>query len=79
MLMGRLAVHLDYRGRGLGGSLIMDAAVRTDRLGVGAFALVVDAKDDNARAFYEAHEFILLAGETKRLFLPIATALAALK
>jgi len=31
------------------------------------------------RAFYEAHESILLAGETRRLFLPIATALAALQ
>jgi len=49
VLMGRLAVHLDYRGRGLGGALVMNATVRTDKLGIGAFALVVDAKDDNAR------------------------------
>jgi predicted N-acetyltransferase YhbS len=49
LLIGRLAVHVDDRGHGLGDSLIMDAAVRTDKLGVGAFALVVAPKDDNAR------------------------------
>jgi GNAT superfamily N-acetyltransferase len=75
MPMGRLAVHLDYRG--CGRSLIMAAALRTDRLGVGAFALLVDAKDHNACAFYEAHEFMLLIGETRRLFLPCRMAIPA--
>jgi hypothetical protein len=59
MLLGGLAIHLDY--------LIMDAAARTDRLGALARSRsLVDAKDDNACAFYEAHEFILLIAETRR-------------
>lgn len=79
VLIGRLAVDETYRRRGVGSSLIVDAVMRTNRSGVGVFALVVDAKDDDACAFYEANGFALLAGETRRLFLAMAPAVAALK
>jgi hypothetical protein len=46
-------------------------------LGIGAYALIVDAKDEQARTFYEANGFTLIPGDSRRLFLPIATALAA--
>ena len=77
MLIGRLAVALSCRGQGLGRALIADAAIRTDAAGVGAFALIVDAKDKAAIAFYEANGFALIPNETRRLFLPMATALEA--
>jgi predicted N-acetyltransferase YhbS len=48
--MGRLAVSMDYQRQGLGRALIFDAAIRTDRLRIGAFAIIVDAKDDRAAA-----------------------------
>lgn len=77
VLIGRLAVHAEWRGRGLGRFLVADAAIRTDRLGIGAFALVVDPKDSAAQAFYEAVGFTRIAGDSRRLFVPMATAMAA--
>ena len=77
VLIGRLAVALDHQGKGLGRALIFDAAIRTDRLGIGTFALIVDAKDDRAVSFYQSSGFELIRGETRRLFVPVATALRA--
>ena len=74
--MGRLAVDLTARGRGLGGALLADALTRSMDSEIAAFALVVDAKDDNAVAFYKHHGFILLANHPRTLFLPLATAQA---
>jgi GNAT superfamily N-acetyltransferase len=79
MLIGRLAVSLEHQGKGLGSALIADAVVRADRLGIGAFALIVDAKDERANAFYEAIGFVALPGQTRRLCIPIETALRGLR
>jgi GNAT superfamily N-acetyltransferase len=79
MLMGRLAIALSHQGKRLGSALILDAVTRIDRLGVGAFALVVDAKDDRAKMFYETNGFVSLPDEERRLCLPIETALRALR
>jgi ribosomal protein S18 acetylase RimI-like enzyme len=76
MLIGRLAVATKYQGQELGRALVADAAIRTDGFKIGAFALIVDAKDDRAVAFYEANGFAMIPDETRRLFLPIATAFA---
>jgi ribosomal protein S18 acetylase RimI-like enzyme len=75
VLMGRLAASVEYQRQGLGRALIFDAAIRTDRLRIGAFAIIVDANDDRAVAFYRSTGFALIAGETRRLFVPVATAL----
>ncbi len=78
MLLGRLAVASKHQGKGLGRALVADALMRTDSFGIGAFALIVDAKDAQAVAFYEANGFALIPDEARRMFLPIATALQAL-
>lgn len=78
MLMGRLAVASKHQRHGLGRALVADAVIRTCRLGTGAFALIVDAKDKAAVAFYEANGFVAIPNEARRLFLPIATALEIL-
>jgi len=78
MLLGRLAVASTYQGQGLGRALVADATIRTNSLGVGAFALIVDAKDETAVGFYEANGFTMIPNQKRRLFLPIATALEAL-
>ena len=59
MLLARLAVHLREQGRGLGRALLKDALSRTDRAAdiAGIRALLVHAKDDEARAWYESHDF----------------------
>jgi predicted N-acetyltransferase YhbS len=77
VLMGRLAVASEHQGRGLGRALIFDAAIRTDRLRIGAFAIIDDAKDDRAAGFYQANGFALIPGESRRLFVPVATVLRA--
>jgi GNAT superfamily N-acetyltransferase len=74
-LLGRLAVAQSHQGRGLGGVLLADALKRSARTELGVFAMVVDAKDESARRFYEHFGFTLLSGEGKRLFLPISDAL----
>jgi len=77
VLMGRLAVDVRFQGKGLGHALVADAVMRTDSFKIGAFALLVDAKDDRVIGFYESTGFALIPGETRRLFVPIATALQA--
>jgi ribosomal protein S18 acetylase RimI-like enzyme len=72
-LVGRLAVDLRYRGTGLGSILLSDALQRAARLDATAFALVVDAIDDAAVAFYRHNGFHPFASRPASLFLPIAT------
>jgi GNAT superfamily N-acetyltransferase len=72
--MGSLAVHRAYQGRKLGAALIIDAVERCIRSEVGAFALLVDAKDDEAAAFYRHHGFLAINAAPRTLLLPFATA-----
>lgn len=72
--MGRLAVDLAHKGLGLGGALLADALARAIRAEIAAYALVVDAKDESAAAFYRHHGFIPLQSQPMALFLPLATA-----
>jgi ribosomal protein S18 acetylase RimI-like enzyme len=55
--VGRLAVDKAFHGQKLGGALLADAAIRAKRSEVAVFALVVDANDDAAEAFYLHHGF----------------------
>ncbi len=71
--MGRLAVDQAFQGRGLGGVLLADALTRALRAEIAAYALVVDAKDATAAAFYQHHGFIAFASQPLTLFLPLAT------
>jgi ribosomal protein S18 acetylase RimI-like enzyme len=72
--VGRLAVDLRFKGMGLGGALLADAAARGLRGDAAAFAMLVDAKDEAALAFYEHHGFIRLTSQPRSLFLALATA-----
>ncbi len=76
--IGRLAVDERLQGRGLGGALLMDAAERSLRTEAAAFAILVDAKNDQAVAFYRRYGFIALVSQPRTLFLPLATAQRAL-
>lgn len=71
--MGRLAVGQRHQGQGLGAALLADAIERTVRSDVAAYALLVDAKDEAAGAFYAHHGFISLNAERRTLFLPLTT------
>lgn len=77
--MGRLAVDQAFKGQGLGGALFADALARALRAEIAAYALVVDAKDATAAAFYRHHGLIALPSQPMTLFLPLATAQALLR
>lgn len=59
MILARLAVDSREQGKGLGAALLKDAMLRTlhaaDILGIRA--ILVHAKDDNAKLFYERFNF----------------------
>jgi predicted GNAT family N-acyltransferase len=74
-LLGRLAVAMLLRGRGLGQFLLMDALWRSFGAAaqIGAMAVLVDAKDEAAAAFYAHFGFSALQRQPRRLFLPMKT------
>ncbi len=80
-LIGRLARHSRLAGTGIGDLLVADAVLRVQAAAetVAAYAVVVDAKDERGRAFYESHGFASLPSRPNRLFLPIETATEALR
>jgi len=69
--VGRLAIAQNHQGHRLGAALLWDAAVRAERSEVAVYALVVDAKDDRAAAFYRHHGFIELRADPHQLFMPL--------
>ncbi len=70
--MGRLAVDHRFKGRKLGAALLLNAAARAARSEVAVHALLVEAKDEAAEAFYRHHGFVPVA-VPRQLMAPIAT------
>jgi len=74
-LLGRLARSKEFKGRGLGELLLMGAlkkALEHSR-NIASVAVVVDAIDENARAFYKRYGFIDIPNRPNRLFLSMKT------
>jgi len=71
-LLGRLAVDQNYQGRGYGRFLLADALFRAARSEIASFAIVVEAKDQAARRFYERESFLPFPDQPLRLFRSIA-------
>lgn len=79
-IIGRLAVSRDHAGKGLGADILSDAlrriAVASQSIGIGA--VLVHAKNDAAKRFYmRCAEFIEYPEDSRTLFLPIETVIAA--
>jgi predicted GNAT family N-acyltransferase len=74
-VIGRLAVDRHFAGQGFGKVLLVDALRRSleQSRQIAARAVVVDAKDDAARAFYDHYGFRSLLEHQSRLFLPMKT------
>lgn len=72
--IGRLAVDARFQGKKIGTVLLLDAlkkileASRT----VAAFAVIVDAKNDSAKKFYQGFGFVAYKDELS-LYLPMKT------
>jgi GNAT superfamily N-acetyltransferase len=73
--IGRLAVDKEYKGQGIGGFLLHDALTNVLNIAgkIGIFAVVVDAKNDDAKTFYKKYGFIELQESELTLFLTIDT------
>lgn len=73
MLLARLAVDLKWHGRGVGAGLLRDALQRTTQAAdiAGIRAMLVHAKDANAKAFYEHFNFAPSPTDPYHLFLLI--------
>lgn len=69
--VGRLAVDTAFHGQKLAGALLADAAIRAKRSEVAVFALVVDAKDGAAEAFYRHDGFERFGIEARQLILSL--------
>lgn len=71
MILARLAVDLEHQVVGLGKALLKDALKRTAQAAdiAGIRALLVHAKDDNARRWYLNWEFEPSASDPFHLFL----------
>jgi GNAT superfamily N-acetyltransferase len=77
LLMARFAVDQDFQGQGLGRDLFSDAIRRTWAVMQSGAApvrfFVVDAKDEEAKAFYERFDMITATQNPLRLFLSYKT------
>ncbi len=72
-LVGRLAVDRGFHRQGLGSALIADAALRVLNGDVKAFALIVEAKDEDAFGFYRHQGFHSFASRPLSLFLAVGS------
>ena len=71
--LGRLAAAAELCGQGMG-RLLMGCAVDRclkAREQVAAYALIVDAKDEQAKKFYEHYGFTAFSSRPFRLYLPL--------
>lgn len=71
VLLGRLAVDLDYQGTGLGRLTLGDALTYLAGVaaGIGFECVLVDAIDDAALEFYLKYGFTMLSDDGRRMFL----------
>ena len=71
--MGRLARSIEHRGGGIGAVLMglaVDRCVKA-RMHVGAYALLADAKSEEASAFYQQYGFKVCLDSPMALYLPL--------
>jgi GNAT superfamily N-acetyltransferase len=70
-LLGRLAVASEWQGQKLGKAMLYDALQRSlaQSVHIASAGVVVDAKDENATAFYQRYGFSSVLGAEHRLIL----------
>lgn len=71
ILLGRLAVDNRFINQGLGRVLLADAVIRSLKLEVAAYALIVDAKDEVAADFYRKMGFKSFIDQPLKMFLKL--------
>jgi ribosomal protein S18 acetylase RimI-like enzyme len=78
--LGRLAVAREFQRKGIGKTLLIAAMEKYMEIfnTAGGIGLFVDAKDQEARRYYEQFGFVSLPSNELELFLPIRTIQEAL-
>jgi ribosomal protein S18 acetylase RimI-like enzyme len=73
--LGRLAVAKEHQRQGVGKELLMEALEKFMQIfeEAGGIGLFVDAKDEQARRYYEQFGFVSLPTNQLELFLPVKT------
>ena len=73
-LIGRLAVDIKFQGKGLGSILLADACKKVSQASavLAVAGIIIDAKDDEAIAFYGHFGFVALQGQPNRMLLPVS-------
>jgi len=81
ILLARLAVDSAEQGTGLGAALLKDALLRTIQAAevAGLRAMLVHAKDDSAKRFYEKYGFEPSPIDAYHLFLRLSDILSSLR
>jgi len=77
--LGRLAVAKDFQRQGIGKILLIGAMKKFMEVfqTAGGIGLFVDAKDNEARRYYEQFGFVSLPSNDLELFLPVPSAVLA--
>ncbi len=75
VLLGRLAVDLDWRGSGLGVAVLRDAVQRTKQAAsiLGIRGIIAHAISEEAKAFYQKHGFVASPAQPMTLLLSLKT------
>lgn len=81
MLLARLAVDKNFQSQGIGSGLLKDAMRRTLQAAdiAGIRALIVHAKDEKAKTFYERFDFVPSPTDPYHLYVLLKDVRAALK
>jgi GNAT superfamily N-acetyltransferase len=82
MVLGRLAVDRRFQGQGLGRALVRDAVLRTAQTAelAGIRAILVHARDEQARLWYQRFGFFLPSPTSPLMLLaPLQEVIAALQ
>jgi len=71
IILAKLAVDVNFHGKGLGADLLHDAVLRICRVAenIGVRAVMVHALTDSAKQFYQDHGFLPSLTQEKTLFL----------
>ena len=73
--IGRLAAATASRGQGIGALLLQNAVKRAlrSRQALGVYAVVVEARNTSAEAFYRKYGFRLCDTQSRQLYLPLGS------
>jgi len=74
-LLGRLAVDENFKGKGYGELLLLDALKKSreaSKVAIGSMAVIVDPIDQAAEVFYRKYGFIHLP-DSKKMFMAMKT------